>query len=308
MQRWLPGSLGLFLLLTVAAAPCRGVTILTKDREQPIKGFLISESEASVVVDELLPDGTRNRIVLPRTQINVMIKPVSDERLEELNCDQPQAYRDYADELYEKREDPDARATAIRLYLIAAWLDPRGQGRSCLLGMAALSRSADEERRFRAMGYLLDPDHDRAGLKQPTPKKVDTSAFDDAQRVLLLEGIRALRSGDRNKAKMIARRPGFEAAVKPLAGILTLDEFSEAAADTDVMVKPSMLKKLLTIELLLTGVAPAPTGDSKGTTRSWSQLIATGRTGSVTPLSLETITEFDPRECRFEKGKWVQPD
>ena len=39
------------------AANCWAVTILLKDSATPIKGFLVSESEARIVVDELLVDG-----------------------------------------------------------------------------------------------------------------------------------------------------------------------------------------------------------------------------------------------------------
>jgi len=48
------------------------------------------------------------------------------------------------------------------LYLIAAYRNPQELGRSSLLGMTALARTPAEERRFRAMTYLLGDDHDPA--------------------------------------------------------------------------------------------------------------------------------------------------
>ena len=90
---------------------------------------------------------------------------MSEERLAELVRSNPDAYREYAEELAEKRKDPDAQQTSIRLFQMAAVLDPQRLGRSCLLGMVPLARDAAEQRRFRAMAYLLDPDHDPALLQ-----------------------------------------------------------------------------------------------------------------------------------------------
>jgi hypothetical protein len=45
----------------------------------------------------------------------------------------------------------------------------------------------------------------------------------------------------------------------------------------------------------------APT-EAKG----WSSLLRAGRLDPVLGLSLETVTEFDPRKCRYRNGKWVE--
>jgi hypothetical protein len=38
------------------------------------------------------------------------------------------------------------------------------------------------------------------------------------------------------------------------------------------------------------------------TTASWSQTVRLGRTAPAPLLSLETLTEFDPRKCLFRAG------
>lgn len=301
MSRWLLLSL---CLLVVWTTPCFGVIILEKGGgSEPIKGFLVSQNEARVVIDELLPSGETRQRVFPRSAIDVMIISVASDRLEALQPDQPQAYRDYADELAEKREDPEARRTAIRLYLLAAYLDPPGQGRSSLLSMAGLARSPNEERRFRAMVYLLDPAHDRGVLKPPSFAAATTTNLTDSQRTMLLTAIRALRSGDRREALNYSRRPLFQEAMKRYASVLTPEEFGVAAADRDKALSGPLLGKLITLELLLLNL---PLRDQPAMADvPWTSIVATRQDTPVTPLSLETITEFDPAESVFKDNRWT---
>jgi len=61
-----------------------------------------------------------------------------------------------------KKLDPEARQMAVRLFQIAAWLDPAKTGRGALLGLVSVAHSGEEEARFRAAAYLFDPRHDKA--------------------------------------------------------------------------------------------------------------------------------------------------
>jgi hypothetical protein len=141
-------------------------TVLLKNEATPVRGYLVAEDEQSVTLRVLEANGDwRERRIL-RESIEIVIRPVDAARLAELDPKFPRAYRDYAEELAEKRVDPEARETAIRLYLIAAYLAPDELGRSALLGMVPLARHEPERRRFRAMAYLLDPAGDRQ-LLQP---------------------------------------------------------------------------------------------------------------------------------------------
>ena len=40
---------------------------------------------------------------------------------------------------------------------------------------------------------------------------------------------------------------------------------------------------------------------------SWASLLEAHQVSPVAPLSLETITEFDPRNCLYRNGAWVTP-
>ncbi len=165
-NRWAVLLVGALIFL--APQPASAVIIFLKGQDQPLLGYLVRETSDVVVFRQLLEDGQQRRRTLSKSEIEDLIISVSDERLEKLERSDPQAYREYAEELSEKRKDPDAQETAIRLFLIAAYLDTDRLGRSCLLGMAGLARDEAEQRRFMAMAYLLDPKHDSSLLKSPT--------------------------------------------------------------------------------------------------------------------------------------------
>jgi hypothetical protein len=41
--------------------------------------------------------------------------------------------------------------------------------------------------------------------------------------------------------------------------------------------------------------------------KNWSAVLQSRRLSPILPLSLETITEFDPRKCHYRNGVWVAP-
>ncbi|MCU0962075.1 MAG: hypothetical protein MUF48_18430 [Pirellulaceae bacterium] len=211
-----------------AADRVAAVLIYVRGNDQPIRGYLLRENEHVVVVQELLPDGTTTERTVPRSQIEDLIRSVDPERLAALDPARPEAYREYAEELAEKRKDPEAQVTAIRLYQIAAALDPERLGPSCLLGMIPLARDEAEQRRFRAMAYLSDPRHDPKLLQIARPPAARSTQLDPAQAEFLLKALRALRQGRRRDALAQARRSKLEERLPLLTDTITYDEFERA--------------------------------------------------------------------------------
>ncbi len=161
----------LFLMITnLAIEPVLAVIVFLKGQDEPIRGYFVRENEHVVVLQQLQTDGSTQERIVSRSEIEDVIKTVDSARLEALRPENPDGYREYAEELAEKSKDPDAQVTAIRLFLIAAYLQPQRLGRSCLLGMVPLARQGTEQRHFRAMAYLLDPTHD--------PETTDDAAAD----------------------------------------------------------------------------------------------------------------------------------
>jgi hypothetical protein len=281
------------LLLLACASPASAVTIFERGKAEPTRGRLLRQSAGQVTIQEALPEGTTRERTILRSEIEDLIDPVSSERLAGLSPEQPQAYRNYAEELAEKRIDPDAQAAAIRLYLIAAWLDPEGMAKSSLLGMTALARSPDEEREFRAMAYLYDPDHDRRLLRAAEPK--EAAANPTETRDYLLRALKLRRQGNGPGASTNLNRSGVKEELKKYSDYLTFEELSQAG------LPDALLRKIVALELFLESGDRAAEGAP-----AWSQIYRPGMP-PVPALRLETLTEFDPRLCVYRDGKWVAP-
>ncbi|MGM0489692.1 MAG: hypothetical protein ACQESR_23410, partial [Planctomycetota bacterium] len=215
----------------LATQPAWAVLVFVKGEEQPVRGYLVREDEDEMVVNQPRADGTTtDQVIIPRSDIDDVIRTVSAERLESLRPSDPDAYREYAEELAEKKKDPDAHIASLRLFLIAAHLAPDRLGRSCLLGMVPLARSDAEKRRFRAMAYLLDPAHDPGTLTMPVETTSGNPELDREEAKSMLRALRLLRQGKRNAAKTLARRVNLEENLSKLTSMITYDEFEAGCA------------------------------------------------------------------------------
>jgi uncharacterized protein YbaR (Trm112 family) len=70
-------------------------------------------------------------------------------------------------------------------------------------------------------------------------------------------------------------------------------------------LSPSLLKRIVQLELDWLP-APEPAGEASRPPRaSWSLSVQLGQTAPLPTLSLESLTEFDPRQNQFRDGKWT---
>ena len=206
----------------------QAVILFLKGKDEPIRGYLVREDAGAVTLQQLKNDGETVERTVPRTEIDQLIKSVSSERLAALDPSEPDRYREYAEELAEKRKDPDAQLAGIRLFLIAAYLEPERLGRSCLLGMAPLARDEAEQRRFRAMSYLLDPAHDLSQLKTTTVKKPTEVKLEPRYARFVIRALRLLRQNKKRDARLQARRINMKERLPLLTDLITYEEFDEA--------------------------------------------------------------------------------
>lgn len=297
-------------LLTALAVPAtaRGVVVLMKGEEAPIMGYLVRQDEGQVVVRHQVGDAWRTTAI-PRGQIDELIVTVDPARLAELAPDRPQLYREYAEELAEKRRDPEARDAAIRLYAIAATLGDPQVRRGALLGLIALARSADEERRFRAAAYLYDPRHDASVLAATSAA---TSSAPPAAGAEIAQAIRLARQGKSAPAKAIADRPTVRAELSgPSSSILTHDEL--LAACTARSLDDRQLARLIQAELALdpplasASAAASAASPVESDHRRWSDALRKRGLDPVPAFDLGSLTEFDPAKSVYRNGEWVKP-
>lgn len=292
------------LALLSLTTPCRAVIVFKKGDDTPIRGFIVEENSVHIVVNEPLPNGEMRKWILPRVQIEDIIRAVSTNELTALRPDNPAAYRQYAEDLAAKTEDPEARSVAIRLFLIAAHLSPDDLGRSCLLGAASLARTPEEERALRAMAFVLDPDRDATLLKPPKLVAADFSSIRAEDRAALLRAVRALRRGRAAEARRMLSRQTLQNTIAYYSHIAAQQDY-DAALEAGGRLSNKLLQKFITLEITLSDPSASAGKTDKKQVIPWSQVLARRQTKPVKPLALEAITEFDPRECHFMEGKWV---
>lgn len=302
---WLPTLVSSFLLCFVATSQAAAVYL--NDRDEPVVGYLVRQDARHVVIEEVRPDGSRRSTTFDRTGVDEIVHTVSEERLGSLHYREPDRYREYAEELAEQRKDPEARESAMRLFLIAAYLDPQNLGKSAMLGLIDLARDKDEETRFRAMAYLLDADHDPRTLKPRDQLQAAPTVVNKKSRDLLIEAVKSLRQGRRAKARRIVDQPGVREQLDQFHNVLTYEEFT--AACLQERLSAVMLRKLLLLELALqpqTTAGNTPSGNRRSTS-SWREAIRHNGREPVPALSLETMTDFNPRQCHYREGNWIRP-
>ncbi len=309
-------------ILLSTVQPGGAVVVYKKGATQPIAGYLVREDDREVVLRQLRADGRSEDVAIPKAEIEDLLHTVDPARLAALDPDRPLEYREYADELAEKKLDPEAREAALRLYVIAAELSSRTRqssgglnsgefsyqsGHAAMLGLIALARSPEEEARFRAAAYLSDPRHDSALLRTPTPIASSAAPVDPAAQQKLLEAVQHARRGRGEVAARLIERPDIAAVLAAARALVSKEEFQRIcrAKELDDGQLRTLLKLEVALEMALSP-ADASATSAQNAARSWVQLLREPQT-PLRPLNLSHLTEFDPRQSVYREGKWVEP-
>ncbi|MFN3150574.1 hypothetical protein [Bremerella sp.] len=293
--------------LVLFSSDALGAVVYVKGQQEPIAGFVESADDMSIQLRIVTPEGDElNRRIL-RSEIDLLLQPVSPSRLSQLSPDNPKAYREYAEELVEKKTDPEAVETAKRLFMIAAHLDPQTEGRSALLGMTPLMNDPQGVKQLRAMAYLLDPSHD-ASLLEGQPQAVTTgAALDESVREEVTKVLKMLRHGERSDARQQLQREEVRSAMRQGTSKITPDECLALVQGTcpgceQGRIPPYMLQKLVAAELELNSSQAA--SDVKP---QWGFFLDGTFQEPLPVLSLAKAVGFDPKQCVYRDGKWVEP-
>ena len=293
------------LALTVPPT-AQGVVVVTQSGSRTA-GFLESMDDKEVVIRRVGSDGTIQTMRFDRDRVEV-IETVKPDRLEKLDPARPKEYRDYAEELAAK-DDPEARETGLRVFLITAHLDPEGLGRGCLLSAARVARAAAEEKKIRALAYLLDPAHDRATLANPAAA-VQTA---DPAWATFVKALKLYRKGGYKDAARMAAPKEVARCFAEAPGFISHADFLSECNQKDPPKFPDpaspVVRKILRIELEAEETPPAP--PAKGAVpppaNPWAGAAVARARKPVEELSFERLTEFDPADCTFRGGKWRKP-
>ena len=290
----------LLVLASAASSPrsAFAIFVLKKGSAAPLMGQLVRADERAVVIREELTGGKTRDVTIPRGEIEELIETVSRERLAELDPAEPTAYFEYAEELAEKRRDPEARDTARRLLIIAASRGELALTQSSLLLLADLARNDDERRRIRALIYLHDPRQGASRLVLPElPASDSPSAQGD-----LLAALRLIRQGQGAAAKAILEQAAIQEELARENLSLTGPDL--LALTGQRMLADDDLARILRAEMSL---EQATSAEPRLGHQSWSTAARTRGLAPLAPLDIRHLTEFDPAECVFRQDKWQRP-
>lgn len=171
-----------FLAVSLLGSTVEGAVVYLKGQNTPLTGFVESTDEMSIRLRVTDSNGEVLHRQIMRGEIELLLQPVNPSRLAQLTPDNPKAYREYAEELVTKTSDPEAVETAKRLFVIAAYLDPKNEGRSAMLGMAPLADDAQGIKQLRAIAFLIDPAHDARLLEGNAQEALGGAIIDDTAR------------------------------------------------------------------------------------------------------------------------------
>lgn len=219
---------GLVVGLLYATLPASA--ILIEARNGKVGGFVLNDDGTILKISIPTPDGQEKVGEYLHADIKILHR-LDGKRLEGLSPDNPRAYRDYADELARQKADPEARYTAMRLYLIAAQLAPDEFGSSSLLRMSALANAPAEARKYRAMAFLLDPKADAEILQTEAVKPTRPAKF--PARVLgdFTKSLQYYRTGQIKLASETAKHEDVDKIFSMAPGEIDLKTFLQWCSD-----------------------------------------------------------------------------
>jgi hypothetical protein len=207
----------ILVALIVVPLPAWSVILKTKDGKE-YKAHLV-KSDAIKVTVRL--HGSNEEKTFFRFDIENIVQTVEPKELEKLKPDDPKVYYNYALGLMAHQVDPEAVDTALRLFQIAAYLEPVQLGQPALTKMAELARSAEEAEVFRAMAYLLDVVADKSLLK----KAAADSGGNDKARVAFIKGLELLRRGKTREALKQLEAKGAADHFATVPGFMSYEDF-----------------------------------------------------------------------------------
>jgi hypothetical protein len=278
----------------------RGAAVFLVGQDEPVYGYLISADASSVVLDVPQADGKLTRTTFLRDRVEDLVVTVDPERLTGLSPGDPLTYLQYAEELSIKKQDPEARDAARRMFLIAGSIAPQVHGRQAALGLANVAADADEARKARTLASLVDPSGSAA---EPVVAKPAVEKIDAGRARVLIAGIQAYRKADVPTARRAFDDSDNARLLASLDPPVPMDLLKTSLAEREFRPDYEVLAALVPLERSL---------------RVEGTLAGSGKSAEDDPFSAENrlpvawptwknVTDFDPAETIFRDGKWQRP-
>ncbi len=288
----------------VATPDALADVVWIKGEAAPGYGTVVEQSDQEIVFQPFGQTVTGN-VEIPKASIELLVINIDRPRLERLDPRNPEAYRDYAEELATQKVDPAARELAVRLYLIAAYLTQGEPGQlelqqSCLTGLLALAENDRQAEKWKMLRLLNDP----AASWEPE----ETQNFlpvTETERKLALQVVRMIRQGNGIEAAGLIEQPATASALSRWSSICSLDELKRIGMLNRLTT--SQLHLLLKIELsILQNSEPGRVESDRQ--RRWSEYAMSRSTIAGAITGYKTATRFNPEESTYRNGVWVKPN
>jgi hypothetical protein len=290
------------LLLSVSCPASNKVlfadVIWIKGRETPVFGKLVSSNDTEVVFrayeNGQLQPGTK----LQKSLVEQLVVNFDATRLEGLDPSQPNAYRDYAEELIPQSDDPVARQLARRLLLIAAFQSSRQTDSSdtqnaAMKMLVQLADSESEKRQLEMIRFLNSPNS-------------QTNPFENSEPIKLVRALRQEQPGVARSLLLDAEnRKTFrlwndELSLESLDQVLKVNRPSKSQLNDLLRVEAGILRQL--------NVALATERSNRSRKQNWGDFAFESSTDLTSIPRFENVTEFDPTESVYRNGIWVRPN
>lgn len=304
------------ILACVMACYClpvfvHGDTIFLKDGDT-IFGRFVSEDEQSIHFSQRTDVfGEYQTVVIEKSQIAEMVVNIDPVLLEKLDPDQPNEYRDLAEELMTQKTDPEARDLAMRLFVLAIQYGDSKIHASCFSGLIYLSNDQDEEKQIRALANIMVPQANQSWLSPVESSSSNRVETDDRAGQLhqLAEALKQLRSEQRREAAVTLSKPWMDDVMLPFSVICDGNQLRSwamaAELETESLARILELEIAIAQQLDRTGNAVEINSQPSAADRQdWSKLAVSGKPIRP-PATLANLTRFDPGKPWFRNGQWV---
>ena len=273
--------------------------IIFKGDQKPLYGFITKQSDSQITIKVYDEESKATFRTVERDEIYRIVETVSQDKLSLLKPTNPKDYRDYAELLAAKKQDPEAREMAIRLSIITAYLDTSQLRQSALRILVSLARNDQERRVFSALAF-------KYGASQSVGQASsigDLSQIDRSQRQALAECIALSRYRKGKRAINRVRDENLGEIFQLMNSDVSLAKFEGLCEKNKLSA--SELASLLFLELKLRRSLPNEL-DQTTSSSGWGKLVEEGKNKPIRPVEIVTATEFDPRESTFVEGEWIE--
>ncbi len=275
--------------------PAWGDVVWLKTQQDPLYGIVQSDDGQALTLLKTTNGTDFESVVLQRSEIKMVLVNIDSKSLEALAPDEPQSYFEQAEVLVSQKKDPVARQLAIRLFLIAAnHASEKVLQESAIRNLISLARTKEEAKRFQWLAWL-ETGGTEPWLRTDESKNQVSLPARDLKRAL--RAVQALRQGRR--VELSGEWPNFE----NWAEAISQEELIAMSKEKEL--NDQQLARLVALEFRLRN--PDQTQSPKPRLASWAEMASRQKQADLIFPTLENVTEFDPAESVYRKGKWVRP-